>query len=223
MKKLLAIFICVTILIVGCKKYNENPDHLSGDLYYRGRAFVANELTVMEAKPLPLKEVKIGYLKDSMKNYLISTRTDSNGYFLFEHLNEKQDYIIFGEFEENGVKYSAQVNTKLIASIDASELIFKVSSKQNGVIYTVKDKHNGYVPSTTVCFFTSFVAANDTCKGSTYQVTTDSYGRAYKTGMVPGDYVVVFRAEFGNLILKATDTIRGLPTEGFLTKEITVE
>jgi hypothetical protein len=221
MKKIL-LFITCFFVFFACKKYNDSKDDLSGDLYLRGRVFLFNDVTNFTYKPFSGKEIKIGYAKDSMNNFLMKTTSDSNGYFLFENLKRDERYTVFSEYEEGSAKYFARLDTSLQASADSSRLIFTASAKQNAVVYIVKDAQGKLVSGTNICMFTSFVVANDSCAGSTFQFVTDSSGVGKKLNIPATDYIVVFNATFGKLTLKARDTINKLGALEIYRKDITV-
>lgn len=207
---------------IGCDKYKDSGDDLSGELYFRGRAFVANDRFNNEIKALSGKTIRVGYAIDSTINYLFTTTSDSDGYFLFENLKKDQPYIFFGEYEEDGTKLTGRLDTVFSASVDSSRLIFRLSNQQNGVIYTVSDVSGGYVNNANVCFFTSGVGANEDCLNHSYQTTSNTYGKASIFNIPPSTYHVFFKAKFGTLTLKATDVIT-IGTTGIIRKNIVVQ
>lgn len=222
MKKIL-IAAVIASLFYSCKKYNENRNDLSEDLYFRGRSFLSSNLEDSSFRAVGKMQIKIGYKRDNAINFLFAATADSSGYFLFENVKKDTLYSIFSEFEENGIKYSARLDTSLTKSTDSSYLIFKPDElKQNGFSYTVVDKAGGRINGANICVFTSYIIANDSCAGSTYTLTTNHYGKASRLNVPTGDYIAFIKAKFGNLTLTAKDTIVNMQTSGIVRRRITL-
>lgn len=222
MKKYIAI-ILLPACIMACKKYNNNRDDINGDLYLRGRIFLVNNITRdNEIKPVSDGIVKIGYSADNI-NYLYNRKADKDGYFLFEYLKKDTKYTAYTEYDLNGVKYVGKTDTSFNTSIDSAKLlIWPSEKKQNGIVYKVIDEKGGIVKNVNICLFTSPVVANDSCSGNTFSVATNEYGKADTLNIPPATYYSFFKAQFGQLILKATDTVV-LPAEGIIRKTIVVK
>lgn len=224
MLKFSSIIFFIALLISSCKKYNNNSNDLEGDLYLRGRTFVFSTLIDSSIIAVSGKQVKLGYTRDNTRNYLFNTTADSLGYFLFENLRKDTLYSVFGEYEKDGIKYYARLDTSLSKSIDSSYLIFKPDElNQNGVAYTVVDARGGLISNANICLFTSYIIANDSCAGSTFPLLTNSFGKASRLNVPAGDYIAFIKAKFGNLTLTAKDTIRGLGATGIVRRWITVK
>lgn len=208
MKRYTALVALMLIAFSGCDKYENTKDDLSGDLYLRGRAFVVDNVQKNGAvRHLSGKTIFIGYSSDNTVNYLFTTRADSLGYFLFENLKPDVSYNVFAEYEENGIKYFGMFDTTLKESLNSSRLFTEVSDRnQNGIIYTVTDAQGGLVKNAQLCLFSFFEAANDSnCVGSTYQLTTNEFGKAGVFNIPSVIYHSYCKASFNNTNFKGQD------------------
>jgi hypothetical protein len=127
-----------------------------------------------------------------------------------------------------GVKYNGQSDFILNASLDSQRLFSLPSSfGQNGIVYKVTNASNAPLNSCTVCAFTSqefFNQAllNDTCKGASYALTTNAFGKASQINVPPGTYYLLFVAQAGKIILK-TDTTIVVKNQGIFRDSIMVK
>ncbi len=201
MKRVHLLLTVLSLLsIAGCKKYKTMNDDVGGSLYIRARLYYLDDITKADTvDPLPLgnKIVKIGYAKDSAKNYIYSVKADTDGYFTFTNLQKDSSYVIYCQDTEDSViffqkkyykKFGASLNSEILTLIPANGL-------QNGAVFTVNDNNSPAEPVTgcAVCLFRSQVLfATDTCANATYVLSTNANGLAYKMDVPQGYYYALF-------------------------------
>ncbi|WP_316846460.1 hypothetical protein [Pedobacter psychrodurus] len=192
MKKLFPFFYLVLILI-GCGKVPQGD--LSGDEQMIGRLFLSEPLINQLAdSPLAKKKVTIRYADAADKeNYLFSTTTDAEGYFVFSNLKKDILYTVVYQETIDSILYESRDNS----SIPTNKLVVTAEmakNKQNGLIVTVGDASMSPLKDAEICIFTNplspgYVAGK--CEGSSYTLKTDAKGRAKLFNITSGDYYFV--------------------------------
>ncbi|WP_291906632.1 carboxypeptidase-like regulatory domain-containing protein [Chitinophaga sp. CB10] len=193
----------IYILLIGCLlavscEYEPVGD-LAGTSYIRGRLMLVDNITQSaNYQPLGKKRVLLNYPDRDSLNYLFSTVTDDNGYFIFEHLKEFQPYKVYYEDTIKGVLYSARGEAR--PPMDTLLLVAEVArTKQRGIHITVVGSDGGTVANVPICIFNSATLSykNNTCDGSNYSITTDATGKAFKFDIPAGTYYILAKVKMG--------------------------
>ncbi|MDB5251676.1 MAG: hypothetical protein JWP27_845 [Flaviaesturariibacter sp.] len=222
MKYIFSTIAIFALALASCKKFKDAPDDLAGDLYLHGRAFLVTEGTATDTTAAPAKTLKINYAGAGRADFLMSTVTDSLGYFTFDNLRKDITYTIWSDYSDSVGAYAGARDVKLTASIDTARVFLGMAPGNNAVYYTVLDNTGHPVSGVDVCFFTSPVVANDSCMGSTYHLLTNPLGKTSKTNLPVRDYYVHFRGGFGTLQLRARDTLVTTGTGQIYRRTVTV-
>ncbi len=197
LKYIISFFLIITVLhFPGCSKNN-----LENKLYVRGRLFLTDTLIQRKVNlPLGQKKIMIANTSDDGLNYLYTDSTDTEGYFLFELLeNGNKNFVIRYADSIGGFYYKAEQpvtrgddQVAVIAYLDTINL--------TAAIVNCIDTLGGGMPGTKVSFYSSEVLAriNDST-AATLNIKADNYGRATTFVLNSGQYFV-------NAILQA-DTI----------------
>jgi hypothetical protein len=206
--KIVSIAILLIIFFCTCNKKKDVQGDLVGDEYIRGRLFLFDTLTRSDFGTfLPEKTVYIRYSdsKDTL-NYLFSTKTDKDGYFTFSNLNKDKSYKVYYEEKINNVSYSAERVS--LPPIDSLHLNAFISTKQNGVIYTIEDSSGGRISKATVCIYSNVsLFKPGSCDASNYTLSMDSNGHAFKFNIPKGTYYATVSTTINNAVMFANDTI----------------
>ncbi len=205
--------ICILLLAVfgwQCKKENVKGD-LDGEDYIRGRLFLYDMLTQqVNGDPLKEKQVTISYASsgDSL-NYLFSTTTDKDGYFVFPSLKNGVSYRIRYEERVNNILYRASEfcsapneNIRLIATV--------ATSGQNGIHLTTIDSSGTVVNGVKHCFFNSPLISgylNNQCSGNNFELNSDTYGHASKFTIPAATYYINSAVDINGVTWVAKDTL----------------
>ncbi len=182
--KITSILFCAIAAIACTKKEREE------DLYIRGRLFLTDTIILNKTdSPLAGKKVLLSEDNGDTLNYLYSTTTDTDGYFIFDLINDgKNNFVVRFEESINGNIYTGKVNTaKGQTNVLMPARLNTI--KQNGFYGRTKDILGGGMPNTTVSIYNSLVLANlNINSGAVETLTTDNTGRFYKTRIAPGTY-----------------------------------
>ena len=154
------------------------------------------------------KTVKINSYPAPDSNYLFLTKTDSNGYFTFNYnLNPNQQYEI--NYTDTNLENSLIYQAYFIAKPGDNSICLLASPAKinNGFwLYFTDSTNSGPIDSVNICVFTdtlSFANADSSCMGSTYELISDKYGRAFLFNTKPGKYYFFITKNFVN----APDTV----------------
>jgi len=212
MKFMKKVFIAALFLLCfwQCSKDDADGD-LSGNEYIRGRLFLFDNLTQQaNGTPLGKRKVLLSYAASGdTSNYLLSTTTDDDGYFVFQNLKKDESYRLYYEETVSGVFYQAIGVAK--APIDTLQLsAFVSTSRQNGIHFTITDDMGAAINGASVCVFNSTLAAgfvSNGCDGNTFKLTSNSFGHASKFSISPGTYYINSSIEIGGVPWTSKDTI----------------
>ncbi|MFB6457043.1 hypothetical protein ACE38W_17360 [Chitinophaga sp. Hz27] len=181
---------------------------LSGQSYIRGRLFLTDTITRHAIdSSLGKKTVIISYNNNDTLNYLLSTVTDNDGYFLFQNLQAGQTYRVYYEETVNGLTYTAQ----RIITAPQDTLILSASpalKKQTGLRVTITDGNGGYIAKVPICIFSSPVGGfnNNSCDGSSYSMTTNASGTDAIFSIPAHKYYILAKVNLGDMTLNLTTT-----------------
>jgi hypothetical protein len=228
MKKYLLLVVGLVSLFIACKKYNSLRDDINGNLYIRGRIFRVNNITNnSDTTQIASGRVYLGYYPDSI-NYIYSVVTDANGYFVFNNAVMGKHYLLTVNDTSGGAKYNGKQDFTLDTSLYNLRLYSLPSqSGQNGFVYKVTDGSNAPINACMVCAFTSLQFYNqalliDSCKGASYTLTTNAFGKASQLNVPVGTYYLFFQTQAGKITLKADTTIV-VKSQGLLQDSIQVK
>lgn len=209
--RLTTIFLLALLLFVWKCQKPENEGDLSGKDYIRGRLFLFDQIT-QNAVGVPLKEKQV-YLRYSgstdQLNYLFSTKTDADGYFLFTNLRGDTSYQVYYEETVSGVKYFASKDT--MAPIDALSLNAGLTPGQSGFLLTVLDETGNLVKDATICGFSSPLISgysNNDCVGSIFSKKTNESGQAALIPLQQGTYYLNTAISLNGVQLNSRNTIQ---------------
>ena len=197
--KILYTAIALILYICACTKIEKQKN-----LYIRGRLFLYDTVTQSSLNvPLGNKKLLFAESNADSLNYLYSDSTDSEGYFLFDLLNnDATNFVIRYEEKINGYWYYA--NKNVYNGEDTVQLIANLDTvNQNGFIIYAKDSLNGKLPGATIAIYNSPVLAqiNDPA-GAVEVLTASSTGRAYKLNLPEGTYYLNAKKEVAGFTLE---------------------
>ncbi|RYZ27081.1 MAG: hypothetical protein EOO10_13780 [Chitinophagaceae bacterium] len=207
MKKFL-ILLTAAVVLYQCTEKDIEGD-FAGKEYVRGRLFINDTLTQQSVGvPLAKKKVSLGYADspDSL-NFLFTTTTDEEGYFLFQNLRSDKIYRLYYEEKVGDVLYIGK-DTVQVPSNQKPLFAEVALNKQSGMQFTVSDPTGGRIKGAKICVFlnaSSYVAG--ACDASNFQLTTDDYGRASKLNISPGTYYILASFSAGTTTLTRKDTV----------------
>lgn len=206
MKKLLILL--TAVILFQCSEKDIEGD-FAGKEYVRGRLFFTDTLTQQSVGvPLAKKKVSLGYADspDSL-NFLFTTTTDDEGYFLFQNLRSDKVYRLYYEEKIGEVLYTGWDTVQ--APSNQKPLIAEVAlNKQSGMHFVVTDPAGGRIKGAKICIFSnasSYTAG--ICDASNFQLTSDDYGRASKVNISPGIYYILASFSAGTTTLTRKDTV----------------
>lgn len=199
---------------MGCISCKPANDDLSGSSEISGRLYIQNPYDQEPKRILPDRELFIQ--KDTSltaTSYLFSIKSDKDGYFRFQYLND-QFYKIHGE-----LKTTTRLDTNVLFSVDSvqkpkknAELILGPDFTNQNALYIICTDitpQAGRIPGDSIYIYTSRVLAeNDTAAitgvGSAYRFVADVYGTAFKMNLPYGNTLYVNSAcSFGNTRLRS--------------------
>jgi hypothetical protein len=222
-------FLITIMIIVGCKKYRDlrESDDLNGSLYYSGQLQFANDLDSI-GTPYFRSNVHLQLSKkpDTL-HYLFDTNTDSLGYYSYHSL-KNGEYRIHLRHIINSVIYDSTRDFTISGDknfIDIPWTIKPSYQKQNGIVYTIKDRFGGVMNGCSIFLYSSIVLANaDTgyigIGNSVVMPVTNGYGRTAKVNIPNLPLYIVQIKSINNL--RARDTIYNVPLYGILRRDISM-
>jgi len=206
------IIAVIVVVIISCNKYNDlkQDDPLTDPSYLHGRLFLSDTLTQNSVGvPLISKKVTLSYSDATDKNaYILSTTTDTEGYFKFVNINARRTYIISYTETVSGKTYFA-TSTAIALPAPAVTLVANLSlTGQNGMIVRVQTTSGVPVNGANVCIASSQVPSNNnTCDGSNYSLTSDANGHASTFGITAGTYYIFSKITINNVLYLGKQTI----------------
>ena len=200
MKKLITLFSCAILFIIGCNKFGDDfEDDLQGDatisgkLNYRDNISGSGELKLMIGT-----KVFIGKDTADYNNYLYYAVTDAQGNFTFKRLKKGGTYLLFVNDTINGIYYSTYITRS--APTDSLTLIAENDTlRQNGMLFYVLNSEQQPLTGATVWLYNNKeVFESDTANNanSIKDSTTDQYGRVIFYNYKAGKYYL--RAKFSS-------------------------
>lgn len=210
------------MFVLSCKKYDNAKDNIPGEGYLRGRIFIADSLNG-DFIPAPKGEVIVMISeKDTGADFVLSMTPDTNGYFLFQHLDKKISYSIFAEIKIDSIIYYGRLSVQP----DKNDLVFVLTPKYEGqsiINYLVQDPFGQRVKDCNVCVYSNFSHANDTaCNGSIWTGTTNIFGKVSKTALSPGLYIANFKYDKAGIRYIKKDTF-SIAADTIFTRIIKLE
>jgi hypothetical protein len=180
------ILICAcACLLFACTKRKKQDN-----LFIRGRLFLLDTIAQQAInQPLSGKTVRLAASATDSLNFIVTRKTDTAGYFLFDLPGDgKNDYYVRYDETVNGVHYTAnapaanaQDNVLLVATID--------QSKETGILVYTRDASAGIMPASKLYIYNSQVlAALNDPNGVRDSLLTDANGRAFKLQYPAGTY-----------------------------------
>ena len=224
MKRVFIFFLLLSAGIAACKKYNSLRDDINGNLYIRGRLVRVNNITnLSDSSYISNETVQLGLYPDTL-NYIFTTTTDANGYFVFNNLTQGNIYMITVNDTSGGLKYNGKDSVQLKTSRNV--LVYSLPSEygQNGIVYTVNTVDGGAVNGCTVCMFNSLILyqyakSKDSCVNASYNLITNAAGRVSQFNMLPGTYYTLFRDRLNkDTVLRDSDLFT-VKTQGIIYRE----
>ena len=204
MKKILTIVLI--LLLSACRK--DFTDDVKGSETISGRLMAKNLFAYDNIlHPLGNRMIKIAYSPSDTLNYIYSMKTDTDGYFRFNRLDEDKKYDIFFEDSVFGRRYLAF--DSLYPPNDTLALIAYPDTTRQNIIEIITEDSSGYPTSASICIFSSKVAfnASDSCTGSMQQFSSDSLGRRIIYNLIPGEYYIRAISRTGNYKYKGEATL----------------
>ena len=188
------ISILFAIFYMSCKKQGNqlNNDNLQGGGSIAGRlGYIDLYNGDSSIKYLGNKKVKIAFYPSDTLNYLYSTTTDSDGYFSFTNVANRE-YDIFFEDSINNILYTAIVKDST-RNNKVSLLAYPNTKRQNGVYLTTKDNLGGILTNTNVVLYSNKILYNDdsinnTTQNKSFSITTNPNGAGIKYNIPKGKY-----------------------------------
>lgn len=199
MKQLIVILL--GLMAITCNKSVEKDK-----LYLRGRLFLLDTITnSIKYQPLASQKITLSNLSTDSLNYLYSTNTDADGYFLFHLLADNKEDHFYLRYEDSisGYKYLGKAEStngndavRMVAHLDTSNL--------NGFIVQVKDTLTppGNIPTATIAIYNSRLLAevNDPA-GAVETITADNAGKAIRFKLPAGNYFLNAQKQVGTITL----------------------
>ncbi|GEP97975.1 carboxypeptidase-like regulatory domain-containing protein [Chitinophaga cymbidii] len=210
MKSLYILYAVIFLLVFSTCKDDDMGGDLTGSEYIRGRLFLVDTLTQQATgTPLAKKKINIKYASSTdTLNYLFTTTTDDEGYFLFSNLKENTSYRLLYEETVNGILYMA--DSAATAPTDTMRLIARLAdSRQNGIHIMTTDINGGVIKDVSICIFNSpsLGYTSGSCDGSNYTITSNAAGQAFQFGLPQGKYYLFATAKIKDLTLTVKDTL----------------
>lgn len=200
MKKLITLFICAILFIIGCNKFDDDfVDDLQGDatisgkLNYRDNISGSGELKLMAGR-----KVFIGKDTTDYNNYLYYSVTDAQGNFTFKRLKKGGTYLLFVNDTINGIYYSTYI-TKSAPTDSMTLLAENDTLRQNGMLLYVLNSEQQPLKGAKVWLYNNKeVFESDTVDNanSIKDSATDQYGRVIFYNYKAGNYYL--RAKFNS-------------------------
>lgn len=211
--------IILFLLYNSCKKPDFND--LGGSSTISGIA-VLNDNYSNNNIYTPVKQLTV-YLRNRTDtlSYLYTTKTNDQGQFSFNNIDNEVDYLIDAVYDVETTHYSGKMNigpNKPAKTSGKDTLLLKVDPElQNGIHLTVKDESGGAIPNAIIWVFSSpALFAADTSSGAIFNMTCNAYGISNKYSVSAGDYYFRVKTYSGNTILvdeqKATVGNKGIQT-----------
>jgi len=197
MKKIILLIPILACLIISCQKVTQRDK----ETYIAGRVFLYDSLNPEKSKtPLSKIEIKLSDVNPEINsNYLYSLKSDTDGYYTFNLLQNQKEVYISAEYALNNVKYFGFSKIEPSEFQNAELILNFNSSIQNALVLYAVDSLGGTIQNCTINLFKSQVLAeNEDEKGIIKQATSDEYGKVVFTGLAPDTYFVNAKGIFAN-------------------------
>ncbi|HEY9262294.1 SpaA isopeptide-forming pilin-related protein [Chitinophaga sp.] len=210
MKKLITLFICAILFVIGCNKFGDDfEDDLQGDatisgkLNYRDNISGSGTLKLMAGT-----KVFIGKDTTDYNNYLYYSVTDAQGNFTFKRLKKGSTYLLFVSDTIDGVAYSTYITRS--APADSVTLLAENDTiRQNGLLLYVLNSEQQPLKGAKIWLYNNKeVFESDTADNSNSikDSITDQYGRVIFYNYKAGNYYVRAKFNSPNGIISADTT-----------------
>lgn len=136
MKYLQQCYYIILVMLVACTKASD----LDGEITITGRAKLVNNLYTQETTAFGKQLVYLRY-SGTQDQFILSTNTDSTGYYSFTNTAPNKSYEVFTSFVVNNTPYLGVVSYSG-SSTEGTLMIKPDSTKINFTIITVLDKAN---------------------------------------------------------------------------------
>lgn len=230
--KIVFYLIILLLPVFSCKKYYQTGNDLSGNNYISGTAYLYNDYSANGIyTPLVNHSIDIQYSSGpAIPNYLYTVNSDSNGNFIFPNLANNVPYTIFAQDTVSGIQFFGAILDTLKNDknpIVNAVLTLKLDSiHQNGIIYTVTDSSGNIITGCSICVYSSpLLAAQgmalDSCLGCTFQMLTNTFGKASQFNVPAGHFTTVLFAKFDSIVLTG-DTVLTIPTFGIVRDTVLI-
>ncbi len=217
--KLFFSLLTAAVLFANCGKIKDIKGKQE-KLYIRGRLFLTDTLTqYIINQPLGGKVVQLAENNGDTLNYLYSDTTDSDGYFLFDLLNNTETdkkFILRYDEKVNGYWYTAR--DTVVKGEDNLAMEARLNTaKQNGFYIYVRDSLGGNIPGATVSIYNSQVLAevNDPA-GAVETITASGSGRAMKLNLPAGTYYLNAKKQVDSIIFQRLKRQVTIPAAGII-------
>lgn len=216
MKYLLLIISAAGILFIACKKEKEQNEKL----YIRGRLFITDTLTQNALnQPLSGKTVQLAEANGDTLNYLFSKTTDSNGYFIFDLLNDAAaDKKFVVRYDEKISNYWYTARDTVLKGEENLAMTARLDfNKQNGFYIYVQDSLGGKIPGASVAIYNSPVLADINDPAAAMEtITTNSDGRVVKLNLAGGTYYLNTKKQADTIIFHRLKRQIIIPQKGLI-------
>jgi len=159
------------------------------DQYIRGRVFLTDTITGLKID-VPVKNKSVFLSTGDTLNYLYSTKTDFEGYFVFNLLSDtNNNFTIFANDTIGSLHYNGIVKT--IRGEKDVVLQLNLNSKiQNGIILHSRDPNNTIIPSVSYKIYNNPTLALANTGSGFIAIEADNSGKAYNLNLPAGEYWV---------------------------------
>jgi hypothetical protein len=204
--KLLALFLLVCV--TGCRRYSDLASEGATGGYkdvVSGRLVLTDTVTqrVIDV-PQSNKQLTISFKsrQDSI-NYIVSTKTDSEGYFQINSLNANNEYRIWYRETVGGKLYSGVTYTAVPGDSVTVRAGIAMTG-QTGVLFHVTDPAGNPLTGVTICVSQSPTpSANNSCEGTNFSITSDAYGNQSQFNLATGIYYVYAHITIKEVLYRA--------------------
>jgi hypothetical protein len=210
---ILYIIVAVSVMTATCNKY----EAFTGTKSITGYAYLTDG--VSNAAPVALANQKIALnVGADTSNYQYEVKTDEAGYFAFNGLSEKENYVVFTRYTKGGVEYAGAVKVaKTQIENTGAKITLNVSPVYgNGMFILFADTLNGALPNLPFRVYTSRLAASvDSVKYASHDTVTNAEGNFSLYNIKPVKYYFVARDTIAGIGYKVFDSTT-VPATGII-------
>lgn len=219
MKIFIALLCSIMVCNTACEKLKEAKQKQE-NLFIRGRLFLTDTLTqYVTDQPLAGKAVLLAEDNGDPLNYLYSDTTDSDGYFIFDLLNNASDnkkFVIRYDEKVNGFWYTAR-DTVVKGQDNIAFMAGLNTARQNGFYVYIKDSLGGSIPAASVSIYNSPVLAEINDPAAAMEtITSSGTGRAIKLNLPAGTYYLNAKKQADTIIYQRLKRQIIVPATGII-------